>query len=176
MNEMKPEDVMRALELQVQRHLMPNVDVDGTVSVENAERWFLKLLKEKLAPYMSALLRDKDAEIERLREIIVKGDYSSYTARLATETWHRNNLEFIRRLEAEIERLSHHCDDCAGCTQWKCDGSNIRAEVITDFLDRAIDKGVCKDYGDGTERLYVSCEDLREIARELKGEGNGNCE
>ncbi len=68
MNEMKPEDVMRELELFVQRNLMPNVDVDGTVSVENAERWFLKLLKEKLAPYVSALIREKDAEIDALRE------------------------------------------------------------------------------------------------------------
>ena len=48
MNEMKTEDVMRALEVMVQRHLMPNVDIDGTVSVENAERWFLKLLKEQI--------------------------------------------------------------------------------------------------------------------------------
>ena len=70
MNELKPEDVMRALELKVQRHLMPNVDIDGTVSVEDAERWFLKLLKEELTPYVSALLREKDAEIERLRNRI----------------------------------------------------------------------------------------------------------
>lgn len=66
MNEPKPEDVMRELELQVQRHLMPNVDIDGTVRVEDAERWFLKLLKEHLAPYISAILREKNAEIERL--------------------------------------------------------------------------------------------------------------
>lgn len=32
------------LALKVRRHLMPNVDVDGMVSVEDAERYFLKLL------------------------------------------------------------------------------------------------------------------------------------
>ena len=35
-----------ALALKVKRHLMPNVDPDGTISVEDAERWFLKLLEE----------------------------------------------------------------------------------------------------------------------------------
>ena len=34
-----------ALSLKVKRHLMPNVDADGTVSVEDAERYFLKLLE-----------------------------------------------------------------------------------------------------------------------------------
>ena len=66
MNELKPEDVMRVLELEVQRYLMPNVDIDGTVRVEDAERWFLKLLKENLAPCVAALLREKDAQIEKL--------------------------------------------------------------------------------------------------------------
>ena len=216
MNELKPEDVVRALELKVQRHLMPNVDIDGTVSVEDAERWFLKLLKEELAPYVSALLREKDAhinkleltlegvmwsvdkwldeadydkdevkraltmrektlriveekdaEIERLREIIVKGDYSSHTARLVTETWHRNNSEFIRRLEAKIERLSHHCDDCAGCTQWKCDCSNIRAEAIDEFAHR-----LKKFYGKlGGKTVGGSVEyHIDQIAKEMKGD------
>lgn len=36
-----------ALSLKVQRQLIPNVDVDGTVRVEDAERWFLKLIKEQ---------------------------------------------------------------------------------------------------------------------------------
>lgn len=35
------------LALKVKRNLMPNVDVDGTVSVENAERYFLNLLAEQ---------------------------------------------------------------------------------------------------------------------------------
>ena len=36
-----------ALRLKVMRYLMPNVDVDGTVSVEDAERYFLKLLEDE---------------------------------------------------------------------------------------------------------------------------------
>lgn len=35
-----------ALKLKVQRYLMPNVDTDGTVLVNDAERYFLKLLDD----------------------------------------------------------------------------------------------------------------------------------
>lgn len=36
-----------SLKLKVQRYLMPNVDDDGMVSVENAERYFLKLIDKE---------------------------------------------------------------------------------------------------------------------------------
>ena len=36
-----------SLKLKVQRYLMPNVDDDGTVSVENAERYFLNLIDKE---------------------------------------------------------------------------------------------------------------------------------
>ncbi len=36
-----------SIKLEVRRYLMPNVDFDGTVSVENAERYFLKLLDDE---------------------------------------------------------------------------------------------------------------------------------
>ena len=36
-----------SLKLKVQRYLMPNVDDDGTVSVENAERYFLHLIDKE---------------------------------------------------------------------------------------------------------------------------------
>ena len=45
-----PEYIDReAAVLEVKRYLMPNVDVDGTVSVEDAERYFLRLLEEQPA-------------------------------------------------------------------------------------------------------------------------------
>ena len=46
-------------------------------------------------------------------------------------------LDLINRQRAEIERLSHKCDDCAGCTQWICDCANIEAEAIKEFAERA---------------------------------------
>ena len=42
-----------ALALKVRRNLIPNVDADGTVSVEDAERYFLRLLET--APAVDAV-------------------------------------------------------------------------------------------------------------------------
>ena len=107
MNEMKPEDVMKALELQVQRHLMQNVDIDGTVSVEDAERWFLKLLKEKLAPYVSALLREKDAKIAELQSIAEFQQSSNMKRHFELQEKDKQ----IKAKDAEIERLKkEHAD------------------------------------------------------------------
>ena len=47
-----------------------------------------------------------------------------------------------------------------------------QSDVINEFIKRAIDLGVCKDNGDGTERLFVSTENLRKIAREIKGDSD----
>lgn len=46
-----------AVVLKVQRHLMPNVDIDGSVLVEDAERYFLKLLKEQPAADVVEVVR-----------------------------------------------------------------------------------------------------------------------
>ena len=48
----------------------------------------------------------------------------------------KSALALLREKDAEIERLSHQCSECAGCTQWKCDCSNIRDEAITEFAER----------------------------------------
>ena len=42
----------------------------------------------------------------------------------------------INRQNAEIERLSHKCEDCAGCTMWKCDCLIIKDEAIKEFAER----------------------------------------
>ena len=56
-----PEYIEReALALKVRRYLMPNVDVDGTVQVENAERYFLKLIEETPAADVVEVVRCKD--------------------------------------------------------------------------------------------------------------------
>ena len=49
--------------------------------------------------------------------------------------------------------------------------------ALKEIIDRAIDKAVCKDRGDGTERLFISIADLRAIANEyLHEEWNGSVE
>lgn len=54
-----------ALAVKVRRHLMPNVDVDGTVSVEDAERWFLKLIGDAPAVDVVEVVRCKDCRYAR---------------------------------------------------------------------------------------------------------------
>ena len=46
--------------LKIQRHLMPNVGIDGTVTVEDAERYFLKLLNEQPSADVVEPVRCKD--------------------------------------------------------------------------------------------------------------------
>ncbi|MGN0654430.1 MAG: hypothetical protein ACI4KD_05895 [Oscillospiraceae bacterium] len=57
---------------------------------------------------------------------------------MATEAY-----KLINRQKAEIERLSHKCEDCAGCMEWKCDCSHIREEFAErlkqEDFDRCID-------------------------------------
>ena len=68
------------------------------------------------------------------------------------------------RQRAEIEKLAHCCDDCAGCTEWICDCSNIRAEPITELVDRFKNVVVSKyEYTD--VRVF---KDLDQIAKEMK--------
>ena len=38
---------------------------------------------------------------------------------------------------AENERLRNKCEDCAGCSAWKCDCSNIRREFAERLKDKA---------------------------------------
>lgn len=37
--------------------------------------------------------------------------------------------------KSEVERLSHKCEECAGCTQWKCDCANIELEVAREIFE-----------------------------------------
>ncbi len=91
MNEMKPEDVMRALECH---------SLAGISTCEDC-------------PYC---------------DTTAPGDCGCEMAKDA--------LALLREKDAEIERLSHQCSECAGCTQWKCDCSIIRADAITEFAER----------------------------------------
>ena len=45
-------------------------------------------------------------------------------------------LDLINRQRVEIEKLANKCDDCAGCTQWECDCSLIKDELVKEFANR----------------------------------------
>ena len=42
----------------------------------------------------------------------------------------------IAEQQAEIERLTNKCEDCAGCSEWKCDCANERAYAIEKFWEK----------------------------------------
>ena len=131
MNELKPEDVMKALELYVQRYLMPNVDIDGTVQVGDAERWFLKLLKEQLVPYVTALLREKDAEIERLQGALK-----------AEERHNELTMECAKKAlaNARAEAITEFAERLKACFDTYPDNEEAHALYVRSIVDQIADE------------------------------------
>lgn len=63
------------------------------------------------------------------------------------------------------------CDECAGCTAWKCDCANIRETVITEFAEKLKNKLVLKYGNASAAQQYVAMQVTdwcAEIAKELK--------
>ena len=80
--------------------------------------------------------------------------------------------------KAEIERLeefaSSKCEDCAGCTAWKCDCANIegyaKAEAIKEFAERLKkDKTTAISLYKFTEVVRVT--DIDNLLKEMVGDG-----
>ena len=59
-----------------------------------------------------------------------------FTDTLCNVTLRNKSLDLINRQQAEIERLKNKCEDCAGCSEWRCDCSNIRNHAIEEFAER----------------------------------------
>ena len=97
---------------------------------------------------------------------------------LCVQTLINDILPLINRQKAEIERLNKEVDRLSQCVLYhdgivsdlKKDVFNAKAEAIKEFVERAIDLAVCKDNGDGTERMFVSIANLRKIAKEMTEE------
>ena len=71
-------------------------------------------------------------KIEKLEEKNKILDLNRRMALLEKEPLYEN----IKTANAEIKRLSHKCGECAGCTRWKCDCANIKAEAYKEFAER----------------------------------------
>ena len=77
--------------------------------------------------------------------------------------------------KAEIERLTNKCDNCAGCTDWKCDCANERANAIEEFAERLKKsiKGSIEDawHGDGSGYYYADdvLNDIDNLIEEMVG-------
>lgn len=180
MNELKTEDVMRALELKVQRYLMPNVDIDGSVSVEDAERWFLKLLKEELAPYVSSLLREKDAEIERLtkerddaRRDCAIAEQNHYECKKELEEMSDDILDSVRaeRDRYKAESKQYQSALLKYCCEHEYDYSRGWNDAITEFAERLkkFYSHLKGNTASGSVEYHID-----QIEKELKGEKNND--
>lgn len=86
-----------------------------------------------------------------LADVVHKSEYERLTEKYNTLLLSKKMA--IRRLDESLYRA--------------------REAAAEKIIDMAIDFAVCKDNGDGTERLFVSTENLRKIAERMKdGEQN----
>lgn len=67
---------------EVKTHLMPNVDDDGTVTVENAERYFLNLLAKQPAEDVVKVVRCKDCGYYNIKQMICNRPCEALVIRL----------------------------------------------------------------------------------------------
>ena len=149
----------------------------------------LKAQEEKSHQYCKNICEPKyKAEIERLEEVIVKGDFTSYTAFRASESWHRRNSEHIKRLEEEIEMLMSPAltignvnlseDKIAKLISSSpgqivpCNEKYIKAEVVKEFEERLNDYVFEAEANDDPQlkvRLLFA-DDIEKSKKEMVGE------
>ena len=74
----------------------------------------------------------------------------------------------IAEQKAEIERLASKCEDCAGCSAWECDCSNVRAYAIEEFAERLKEKAW---QGMWEIIAHVDVDDIDSLVKELTEKG-----
>ena len=97
----------------------------------------------------------------------------------------KNTLDLINRqeeenesLKAEVERLkdfaTSKCEDCAGCTSWKCDCSNIKAEAYKEAFEKVKEelKNIAKIDWQGGYYYLVGEAFFDNLLNELVGDEN----
>lgn len=78
----------------------------------------------------------------------------------------RSNNTAYTAFDAETI-FKYGCDRLNGATALYDAGYRNVSEVANKIVANAIDKAVCKDNGDGTERLFVSISELRDVIKEV---------
>ena len=141
MNELKPEDVMRALECHSLEEISTCDDCPYCDTTE-AGSCGCVMAKDALA-----LLREKDAEIERLT---------------AENEFHKSEIEEMSKDRLELHKAIARMKKYDG--QWKKDLETARADAITEFAEKLKER-MREVY---PADIYDS--DIDQIAYELKGE------
>lgn len=70
--------------------------------------------------------------------------------------------------EFKVLKDKPKCDECAGCTAWKCDYSNVQNKAIDDFVELALKKFTEFDVKHGYPTVTDCKVILRDIAEQMK--------
>lgn len=78
--------------------------------------------------------------------------------------------ELKSRIVDMVQADKPKCEDCAGCTTWKCDCANIRAKAIDDFLEKICEKYTEEERQRNYKQYCCNIKnELADIAEQLKG-------
>ena len=107
------------------------------------------------------IIKALEYEIEIAKAV---DDNMAYTVEMSVLT---NTLDLINRLQAENERLEDFatakCEDCAGCTSWKCDCANIEEHAKAEAYKECL-----KKFGKNIKDVQVTLGQAWEIQNALK--------
>ena len=93
------------------------------------------------------LIQRQQEHIEDLEALTTLRNKRKYYNKFVTEVYQKEKGElhypdfdeiYKRYFEQqeEIKRLQNRCEDCAGCTQWKCDCACVRQEFADKIIER----------------------------------------
>lgn len=75
----------------------------------------------------------------------------------------------------ELKENHIRCEDCAGCTSWKCDCANVRDYTIREFAERlrlnTSEFEIMNGFGEIEDRVdAITISKIDEVALEMRGE------
>ena len=86
--------------------------------------------------------------------------------------------ERVKELTEENEKFKQTCDDCAGCTQWKCDCANIQyytvREIFTEIYSSLDYIEEQMDPDEIPECFFSVREDIDSLKEKFEGEVNAD--
>ena len=95
------------------------------------------------------------SEVDNLKELLEMNDKAYNKLR---EIYHTDTEALVlARQKSEVESTAHKCEDCAGCTQWKCDCSLIEEHAKTEVARKIfeeIGRVVCHEYNMAQVNAY----------------------
>lgn len=72
----------------------------------------------------------------------------------------------IKKQSTDVERVTNKCEDCAGCTEWKCECSLIEAQAIEDVakkLEQTISSQLTCSTLEKKEAYYFCLDELEKL-------------